>query len=320
VKNQLKLSVATAGLLLALATTSVQAAGMADTGCGLAGDGRIGYLHTNQNTDDNQDGDYNNVDWGAMIGEGRGVLTCGLFNVQGDFAYYGHDTNDLDAGKAFNGKDLGGETHHFGGALFVRDPSMGLIGITASKIGQDFFSKQSDYLRFGLVGEYFATENLTFGASAHMYNGEMPLFKQDIDHDGFELAANVKYYATPDLSFKIEAALLNADYQINNQKIDNKGYSIGAEVEYLFLDQGLSVFGGARMANRDLSNDGFKADIDDLQIYAGLKIAFGGNDQSLVTRDRTGPVDNTSIFLEKLPDTFTSYIAAQSNSGMAVAP
>ena len=53
------------------------------------------------------------------------------------------------------------------------------------------------------------------------------------------------------------------------------------------------------MCSSDLENT-------DLQAFIGFKYAFGGNSNAtIVGRDRHGTYDNTSIFLEKLPDQFS---------------
>ncbi len=92
--------------------------------------------------------------------------------------------------------------------------------------------------------------------------------------------------------------------------VDFDGFAITGEAEYLVWDEGLSVFGGARYANREISEGGDSIDVDDLQVFVGLEFAFGAAGSSLAGRDRSGPVDNTSVMFEKLPDFFTSLIAA----------
>jgi opacity protein-like surface antigen len=326
-KLKLSASAAALALLVAGAVSSAQAADVvADEGCTLSGAVGIGYMYDWQKSDfdfgqeDSIDGD---VDWNTPFGEAGGLVTCGGFNAQADFAYYNHQGDaDIGLGKL---EDVDGDNSHFGGALFWRDPSYAALGVSASWINQDVFSKDSDTFRAGLFGEFYM-DNFTLGASAHYFNGEVinigPL---DIDQDGFELAAWGRFYATPDLSLMLRGDVLLANIDVPNQLTDEdvnlNGWAITGEAEYLVWDQGLSVFGGLRYAERslDVDNENFDIDIDDTQVYAGLKFYFG-QDGSLMDRQRTGVVDNTSVFQEKLPNFLTSGILGIANAasgGMA---
>ncbi len=52
------------------------------------------------------------------------------------------------------------------------------------------------------------------------------------------------------------------------------------------------------------------SDIHDLQVYAGLKFYFDfGRERTLVEDHRSGAIDNTSVFQEKLPELFSSTMA-----------
>jgi hypothetical protein len=319
-KLKLSASAAALALLVAGAVSSAQAADVvADEGCTISGAVGIGYMFDWQKADfdfgqeDSVDGD---VDWNTPFGEAGGLVTCGGFNVQADFAYYNHQGDaDVGLGKL---EDVDADNSHFGGALFWRDPSYAALGVSASWVNQDVLSKDSDTFRGGVFGEFYM-ENFTLGASAHYFNGEVinigPL---DIDQDGFELAAWGRFYATPDLSLMLrgDALLSNIDAdQITDEDVDLNGWAITGEAEYLAWDKGLSVFGGLRYAQRslDVDNEDFDVDIDDTQVYAGLKFYFG-QDGTLQDRQRTGTVDNTSVFLEKLPNALTSGILGIANA------
>lgn len=327
-KFKLSASAAALALLVAGAVSSAQAADMvADEGCTLSGAVGIGYMYDWQKTDldfgggDNLDGD---VDWSTPFGEAGGLVTCGGFNVQADFAYYNHQGDAGNLGK-MDIDDVDADNSHFGGALFWRDPSFAALGVSASWINQDVLSKDSDTFRVGLFGEFYL-ESFTFGASAHYINGEIinvgPL---DIDQDGFELAAYGRFYATPDLSLMIrgDALLANIDVPngLTNDDVDLNGWAITGEAEYLAWDKGLSVFGGVRYAQRSIEADDadFNVDIDDTQVYAGLKFYFG-QDGTLMDRQRTGVVDNTSVFQEKLPNVLTSGVLGFANAIGNVVP
>jgi hypothetical protein len=319
--GKLKLSAGAAALALLVAggISSAQAADVIDEGCTLSGAVGIGYMFDWQKGDfdfgseDSFDGD---ADWNTPFGEAGGLVTCGGFNVQADFAYYNHQGDaDIGLGKL---EDVDADNSHFGGALFWRDPSYAALGVTGSWVNQDVFSKDSDVFRVGVFGEFYL-DNITLGGSVHYFNGELVDFGVfSADQDGFELAAYGRYYATPDLSLMLRGDFLLSQIDGSNQGGDGDvdGWAITGEAEYLAWDKGLSVFGGVRYAQRSLEPDqgDQELDIDDTQVYAGLKFYFG-QDGSLMDRQRTGVVDNTSTFLEKLPNVLTSSILAQANGG-----
>jgi hypothetical protein len=326
-KLKLSASAAALALLVAGAVSSAQAADVvADEGCTLSGSVGIGYMFDWQNNDfdigseDSFDGD---VDWSTPFGEAGGLVTCGGFNVQADFAYYNHQGDAGNVGK-LDIDDVDADNSHFGGALFWRDPSYAALGVSASWVNQDVLTKDSDTFRGGIFGEFYM-ESFTLGASAHYFNGEVinvgPL---DIDQDGFELAAWGRFYATPDLSLMVRGDALFSNIDLPSgidTDVDLNGWAISGEAEYLAWDKGLSVFGGVRYAQRSIDVDDvdFDVDIDDTQVYAGLKFYFG-QDGTLQDRQRTGTIDNTSVFLEKLPNALTSGVLGLANAAGGVAP
>jgi len=316
--SRLKLSASAAALALLVAgsVSSAQAADVIDEGCTLSGAVGIGYMYDWQTVkfDDSEDSDEGDVDWSAPFGEAGGLVTCGGFNVQADFAYYDH-SGEID-GSTFD-KDVDGANSHFGGALFWRDPSYAALGVTGSWVNQDVLSKDADIFRVGLFGEFYL-ENFTLGGSAHYFNGDFVDFGPfSADQDGFELAAYGRFYATPDLSLMLRGDALFSDVEgdeADDTSVD--GWAITGEAEYLAWDKGLSVFGGVRYAERNLEGDDSNQEIDihDTQVFAGLKFYFG-QDGTLMDRQRTGVVDNTSTFLEKLPNALTSTLLGGLASG-----
>ncbi|MCA0433100.1 MAG: autotransporter outer membrane beta-barrel domain-containing protein [Proteobacteria bacterium] len=298
----------------ALAAPGQAADAAFDPGCYLAGDVSLGYLMDWQNVklSDEEDSITGEPDWSALFGEGRGLVSCHGFNVQGDFSIYNHET-EIDAGKeSFN---LSPEASHYGGALFWRDPNVGLFGVSGSIVKSDvLFLKDMDYVRIGAVGQYFVNDQLTFGASAHYLNGDVDL--KNIDHEGFELAANAKYYVMPNFSLDLSGHAMISTLSGGGEEIDFNGWAAQLQAEYVAMEQGLSVFGGVRYANRTIDDVamGGDAEIADTQAYIGIKFAFGGDGSSLTTRDRTGPIDNTSLFLEKLPGVFDSVVAGAADA------
>lgn len=350
--NKFKLSASAAVLALLIAggaSSSVKAADVVDPGCTLSGSVMAGYMYNWQKTDVDPSNDIENknennvnldgdVDWETPFGEGAGLVTCGGFNVQADFAYYGHSTDvDIPNSSPVNKDwDQDQTNSHLGGALFYRDPSAYAIGVEGSWISQEVLSKDIDIFRIGVFGEYYLGDVATLGASVHYYNSDEDNFGLigGKDEDGWELAAWGRFYATPDLSLMLRGDLLWADteWDLANQarfKGDLNGWAITGEAEYLVWDQGLSIFGGARYAERTLdwsvhtnngSGDIADLDVDDFQVYAGIKFYFG-QDGTLLERQRTGTVDNTSVWNEKLPNFTASSIdglidAASGNGGI----
>jgi hypothetical protein len=279
------------------------------------------------NKDFNIDG---NPEWETPFGEGAALFTCGGLNIQGDFAYYGHEydsDNDL-----FDGKDVDQHNMHAGAALFYRDPDSWAFGISASKISQDnaglIDDKDPDIWRVGLFGELYLGDNFTLGGSAHYYNkdfhGDLEGELGSKDEDGFELAAWGRFYPTPNFSLLVRGDLLlpnaDLDFDQNSEDINfdwdvDDGWAVTGEAEYLVWDSGLSIFGGARYAERSWKfeeEEGgerfkFDSDVEDFQVYAGLKFYFDfGRERTLVEDHRTGAFDNTSVFHEKLPEIMTS--------------
>jgi hypothetical protein len=308
VNNKTRLLAGAAGLalLLAAGATASQAADYVDPGCTLSGSVMAGYMYNWQDSEfdfDEENFDGKDVDWSTPFGEGAGLVTCGGFNAQADVAYYAHSA-DLD----FEDVDLDQTNTHIGGALFYRDPSSWAGGVSASWIGQDIEAKDIDVFRVGLFGEFYLNDAFTLGGSAHYYNTDWP---QGKDEDGFELAAWGKFYATPDLAFTLRGDVLLAEIEADDEEADLDGFAITGDVEYLVWDQGLSIFGGARYADREVDDDDDEdAEIEDFQVFAGIKFYFG-YDGTLIERQRTGTVDNTSVFHEKLPDLFISAALGQ---------
>ncbi|WP_119388160.1 hypothetical protein [Taklimakanibacter lacteus] len=290
-----------------IATSTARAADVvADPGCMLSGSVTAGFMYNWQSSefdDGDESIDGKDVDWSTPFGEGAGLVTCGGFNIQADVAYYAHSA-DLDQVDI----DIDQTNTHIGGALFYREPASWAGGLSASWISQDIEGLDLDIFRVGLFGEFYLDDVFTLGASAHYYNADWPEGK---DEDGFELAAWGKFYATPDLAFTLRGDVLLADLELGSDGADLDGFAITGDGEYLVWDQGLSIFAGARYADREFDPDDsdFSFEIEDFQVFAGVKFNFG-HDGTLIERQRTGTVDNTSVFNEKLPNVFISAEAA----------
>lgn len=321
--DRLKLSASAAALalLVTAGATSSQAADYVEPGCTLSGQVAAGYMYNWQKSDfdfgdgDNFDG--KDIDWDTPFGEGAGLVTCGGLNIQADIAYYAH-SGDVEEIFESGDFDTDQTNTHIGGALFYRDPASWAAGLQASWISQDVGSIDIDIFRVGLFGELYVNDMFTLGASAAYYKSDWPdNFNADSkDEDGFELAAWGRFYATPDLALTLRGDVLLAtttlefddDGQTEEFDGDLDGFAITGDAEYLVWAQGLSLFGGARYAEREIDFDddfGPKTTVEDFQIFAGIKFYFG-QDGTLIERQRTGTVDNTSVFNEKLPNAFVS--------------
>ena len=306
--------------VMVIVPEAASAADIADTGCTLHGAVMGGGLLGSQSLDIDgaPEGTFDDTDWSALFAEGAALATCTEWNFQADFAYYGH-SSELNQGivDGFDGKDIDAANYHFGGALFWRD-SQFAGGLSGSFISQDtgFLSKNNDYYRVGLFGEFYANDRFTIGGSAHYFDGGTD-GSEDFggkDHSGFELAAFAKFYATSDLAFSIRGDYMNSDISVDVDPMDgledvsSDGFAVTGEIEYLVWDEGLSLFGGARYASREIGGTVVDdaAIFTDTQAYAGVKFSFGGGSGSLTESDRSGAYDNTSVMLEKLPNYLTS--------------
>jgi hypothetical protein len=313
--NRLKLSVSVAAVALlmsAVAASSLKAADIVDEGCTLSGSVMAGYMFNSQDfdfdsSDDEDDLGNKDADWDTPFGEGAGLVTCGGFNVQADVAYYAHSA-DVDVEDI----DLDQTNTHIGGDVFWRDPSFATLGIQASWISQDIISKDVDTFRVGLFGEFYLNDSFTLGGSAAYFNTDDVDTFEGKDADGFELAAWGRFYIIPDLALTLRGDLLLADTSIESEDADLDGWAITGDAEYLVWDQGLSLFAGARYAERELDFDDVDLDItvNDFQVFGGLKFYFG-HDGTLIERQRTGTVDNTSLWNEKLPAFIPSLFATE---------
>ena len=300
---------ASASILAAFAVLSNGA--QAATGCTIAGAVTSGDLYTNDELRVSGSG-HADDDWNALFGEGAAVTTCDVWNFQGDFAYYDFQTEIKLTSPPFGNKNFDTPQGHFGGAVFWRDPTAGDFGVAASRVDQELFTKNNDYYRFGAFGDFFLNDQVTLGAGAHYFANVDDFVVGKKDHDGFELSAGAKFYATPDLKFSLDGELMLGQVAVSTSpKFDLNGFAITGQADYRFMDDGLSGFVGARYAERtlDLGGGSSKVSLDDMQVFAGLSYAFGGDKSSLASQDRTGPVNNTSTFFEKLPGFLNAAIA-----------
>ena len=263
-----------------------------------------------------------NSNWLSGFGEGAVGVNCDNLNVQADGALYAFwasaSVPQIPTNEDVN---LTVRQGHIGGAAFIRDPNSYTLGVSGSWITQNYLasSKPTDLVsgessgnlwRVGGFAEYYASDSFTLAASAHYFSGSLPEIQvtspvPEFDQSGFELAAIAKFYPTNDLSLTARADILRSTLRVaNTADFDFNGYAISFEGEYLMPDTQLSIFAGGRYADRLISLfNPVHMDFQDTQVYTGLKFAFGGQpSRSIAARDRSGSYDNTSVFLEKLPN------------------
>ena len=198
------------------------------------------------------------------------------------------------------------DTWHAGGILFLRDQSIGLLGIDGSYIARDqhydFVSPdtRSKWLRFGVRGEWFAGENVTLGARVGHIDGDTSGFNLN----GFDESVWARIYATSNLA--LTAKLDAGQFDYTGDKISD--WAISADAEYLIPDQQVSLFGGARYAMKHstfLGNANIPNTLDDqyASAFVGLKIYLGtaARGNTLVSQQRNNTLDNTSMLFERLP-------------------
>lgn len=260
------------------------------------------------------------------FGEGALAYTCNNWNFQADASlyYFGASGSDKIAVPTIDA-NANSRQGHIGGAIFLREPDQGAIGISGSWV---FESGEYPSLlilnpvattnmgvgRIGAFGEIYAGDAFTFGLSAHYFNGNINFQTVGIpgittDINGLEASAFAKFYPTDQLALTTQVDFTRDRWTPSfGNYYDISGVAITLGVEYLVSDSNFSLFAnGIYAARRQQQNTSANfTDTADLQALVGFKYAFGGNSTStIVGRDRGGTYDNTSTFLEKLPDLFS---------------
>ena len=257
----------------------------------------------------------------TAFGEAAFDLQCQAFTFQADAAAYGFWNHGEFNTRAY---ELAIWQGHIGGSIFKRDADMGMIGLSASNVmhhgdleyKSPFTSvglSQKDgaaYIRVGGFGEFFANEKITLGAGISYIEGDwlkFAPFEPNRHEKGVEAFATLKFYGSDNLALALRGDVIDSKIKgLNDMKLT--GYSISAEAEYMFDDSNLSVFAGARYADRRFKELVTTYRVEDMQAFAGIRFNFGGPDhESLRHRDRTGAYDNTSVFLEKLPTSAAAF-------------
>jgi hypothetical protein len=260
----------------------------------------------------------------TAFGEIATDLQCDSWTFQADAAAYGF----WNSGKFNNHNyDLAIWQGHLGASIFKRDENQGILGLSASRVlhhanldvavspGEFELSAKdgAGYFRLGGFGEIYGNERMTFGAGAYYIDGDWLQFDKflpDRHEKGLEAFATLKFYGSDNLAFALRGDIINSKIEGSNgvKAIKLSGYAISAEAEYKFDNSKLSLFAGARYADRDFKLQPLKYAVQDFQGFVGFRINLGGPDHaSIRDRDRKGAYDNTSVFLEKLPSSAAAF-------------
>ena len=268
------------------------------------------------------------INWWQGSLEGALAYGCDGWNIQADGAFNGFwASKDYPPAFIFPGGPgyFQSRTGHIGADAFWRNSEKGMFGVSASRI----FTMTSSHFptdpifpnpdvfggglwRIGGMGEVYANESLTLGGGVYYVDGYP---RVDFQHlHGWEGDIYAKFYANPDFSLSLRGDVQTTQADRLDAPIIayTNGFAGSLQAEYLIPDTSLSVFAGGRFASRrqTYNNTADYVDINDKIAYVGLTYAFGSViPKSLLQRDRSGTVDNTSVMSEKLPDFNVSAIA-----------
>lgn len=186
---------------------------------------------------------------------------------------------------------------HFGMALYARDADWGILGLETAIGGLEGISgpasKSSASLRrIGVRADYFWNDNVT---SINRV-GYVELEGAVYDMSGLYGNAGVNWYLTDNFAAKIDFdyALLNVTNQ--HQLVL---WATTVEAEYLVgevFGTDAALFAGARMSEFEPGGPWY----NEFQGFGGLRMYFG-NAVSLRDHHRSGPQENNSAVLERLP-------------------
>lgn len=186
---------------------------------------------------------------------------------------------------------------HFGMALYARDADWGILGLETAIGGLEGISgpasKSSASLRrIGVRADYFWNDNVT---SINRV-GYVELEGAVYDMSGLYGNAGVNWYLTDNFATKIDFdyALLNVT---NQHQLEL--WATTVEAEYLVgevFGTDAALFAGARMSEFEPGGPWY----NEFQGFGGLRMYFG-NAVSLRDHHRSGPQENNSAVLERLP-------------------
>lgn len=170
------------------------------------------------------------------------------------------ETNDF-----FPVDDFDIEGHGFGGHLFWRDPSRGLLGVYAHRVDYELEGLGVDITRWGVEGEAYLG-SLTLKGFLGQDQVEFETFG-DETYDAF--SAEALYYLTDDVA-------VSAGYE---KSFETDMFNVGIEAAFSASAIAPSAFATASISNGETS------------VMAGLKVYLGQSAKSLKRRHREDDPD-----------------------------
>lgn len=186
---------------------------------------------------------------------------------------------------------------HFGMAVYARDANWGILGVEAAigdleGVSSPTAKSSSDLRRIGVRADYFWNDYVT---SINRV-GYVDLDGAVYDMRGLYGNAGVRWYLSEDFAAKIDFDYALLD--VTNQP-DLELWATTVEGEYLagqIFGTDAALFAGARMSEFETGGPWY----NEFQGFGGLRMYFGGA-TNLRDHHRTGPQDNKSVVLERLP-------------------
>lgn len=186
---------------------------------------------------------------------------------------------------------------HFGMAIYARDANWGIIGIEAAigdleGVSSPTAKSSSDLRRIGVRADYFWNDYVTSISRAGYVDLQGPVY----DMHGIYGNAGINWYLSEDFAAKMDFdyALLNVSNQPQLEL-----WAATVEAEYLtgqVFGTDAALFAGARMSEFEPGGPWY----NEFQGFGGLRMYFGGN-TTLRDHHRSGPQENSSAVLERLP-------------------
>lgn len=186
---------------------------------------------------------------------------------------------------------------HLGMAVYARDENWGILGIEAAFGGLEGASgpntsSSSSVRRIGVRADYFWNDGVTSSNRVGYVDVDGAVY----DMRGLYGNAGVNWYLTDNFAakFDFDYALLS----VTNQH-DLELWAVTTEAEYLvgnLFGSDAAVFVGARMSEFEPGGPWY----NEFQGFGGLRMYFG-NSMNLREHHRTGPQENNSAVLERLP-------------------
>ena len=186
---------------------------------------------------------------------------------------------------------------HLGMALYARDANWGIVGLETAIGGLEGISgtnskSSANLRRIGVRADYFWNDYVTSINRVGYVDLEGAVY----DMKGLYGNAGVNWYLTDNFAakFDFDYALLNVS---NRPQLEL--WATTVESEYLagqIFGTDAALFAGARMSEFETGGPWY----NEFQGFGGLRMYFGGN-TTLRDHHRSGPQENNSAVLERLP-------------------